>query len=69
MPQAVTESLGDRMTTWPLSILARADSSFSLECKHTLDTFLAHTALASETICELPNVLFTNGIPKGIYSS
>lgn len=36
--------------------------SISLECKHTLETFLAHTALASETICGCPNVLFTNGI-------
>lgn len=38
--------------------------SFLLECKHTLETFLAHTALASEAICGRPNVLFTNGIPR-----
>lgn len=38
--------------------------SFSLECKHTLETFLAHTALASEAICGRPNILFTNGIPR-----
>lgn len=43
--------------------------SLSLQCKHTLDIFLAHPALTSNTICGLPNVLVTNGIPKDIYTS
>lgn len=46
-----------QMTTWPLSILARVETHSHCSCKHTLDTFLAHTALANKTICGLPNVL------------